>query len=392
MLIELAMHSALLGATFLAPPIIDQPAEPPACKLGQERTYSFEVASWGDTLQGFMDQVGAGPRAAQQVQRAVRRLYKIDNIFPHNHVDLGMSRGGVIRWFRYRPTLTAGVCAERIGRDTWKVSRVDVQIDRDVEVVELDGHPSLLLSIEDMDEDPSLADLIADLFPTKELQKIQLLVEKLSVEGQFLTYTRILGAQAIVAGKEMRAFYFEHADGRGGYYTENAVPLREIPLYRPVPHSFLVSTFGLRRHPIRHVKRAHKGIDFAAPMDTVVHAAANGTIVEARYLGPLGRMITIDHGRGLKTRYAHLNRYFPGIRPGVRVHRGQPIGHVGTTGLSTGAHLHFETLIDDEHVNPLRVTTPPPPAISDDLMPEFQKRVADMLKQLDLNGGAPAGA
>jgi murein DD-endopeptidase MepM/ murein hydrolase activator NlpD len=152
-----------------------------------------------------------------------------------------------------------------------------------------------------------------------------------------------------------------------------------------VPNGFKVSPYGMRRHPIARVRRHHKGIDYAAPMDTVVHAAADGVVTEARYYGPLGRVVVVEHGRGLVTRYAHLNRYAEGVRPGTFVKRGDPIGHIGTTGLSTGAHLHFETLIDDEHVNPARVSTPPPPVITDDLLPQFHKHVADLLKQLDLS-------
>ena len=384
MLFELAMQSALLGATLLAPGIIEKPSEPPPCKLGNERVYSFAVAS-GDTLEKIVDQVGAGPWSAAQFSRVINRYYDTKWLAPTVRIDIGMSRAGVPRWFRYRPNMTAGICAIREGREGWSVSRLNLPIDRDVDLVAVEAEPNLATAIEDLGEDPALMNLIQEIFPKMKIDSIQLLVEKLSIEGEFLTYTRILAAEARADGKSHRAFFFRHPNGLGGYYTENAVPLQATRLYHPVPNGFEVSEYGMRRHPIRRVRRHHKGIDYAAPMDTVVHAAADGVVTEARYYGPLGRVVVVEHGRGLVTRYAHLNRYAEGVRPGTLVKRGDPIGHIGTTGLSTGAHLHFETLIDEEHVNPRRVTTPPPPTITDDLVPGFQKHVQDMLKKLELD-------
>jgi murein DD-endopeptidase MepM/ murein hydrolase activator NlpD len=115
-------------------------------------------------------------------------------------------------------------------------------------------------------------------------------------------------------------------------------------------------------------------------------------VIEARYYGPLGRVVMIEHGRGLVTRYAHLNRYAPGIRAARARRRGEPIGRIGTSGLSTGPHLHYEVLLDDKNVNPARVTTPPPPAIADQLLPVFEKQVAEMLKRMDLKPTSAEGA
>jgi murein DD-endopeptidase MepM/ murein hydrolase activator NlpD len=391
MLFELAMQSALVGATLLAPGTIDQPAEPPACKLGHERVYSFEVGS-GDTLEKVFDQVGGGPWSAEQARRVIRRYYDVSWLPPSVRIDIGMSKSGVPRWFRFRPNLTAGICAVRKPREGWSVSRLDLPMDRDVELVSVEAEPTIEKAIEDLGEDVSLNTLIAELFPKKKLDSVTLLVEKLSVEGEFQTYTRILAAEARIKGKVERAFFFEHPEGRSGYYTEQAKPMHPTGLYHPVPNSFNTSKFGMRKHPIFHRARRHKGVDYAAPMDTAVHAAADGVVIEARYYGPLGRVVMIEHGRGLVTRYAHLNRYAPGIRAGVRVRRGEPIGRIGTSGLSTGAHLHYEVLVDDEHTNPARVTTPPPPPISEQLMPAFDKQVAEMLKRLDLRPAAAPGA
>src|SRR5687768_16479307 len=376
---------------LFAPGRIEPSDEPPACKLGNERVYSFTVGS-GDNLQKIVDQVGGGPWTTNQVNRVLKRYYKkyydFDWLSPSVRIDIGMSKAGVPRWFRYRPNITAGICAVREGREAWAVRRLDLPIDRDHDLVSIEAQPSLEAAIEDLGEDPALLPLIEEIFPKTKIDSIQLLVEKLSVEGEFLTYTRVLAAEARSKGKSMRAFFYRHPNGLGGYYTDTGVPLQATRLYHPVPNGFQVSNYGMRKHPILRWRRNHKGIDYAAPMDTVVHAAADGVVTEARYYGPLGRVVVVEHGRGLVTRYAHLNRYADGVKPGMLVKRGDPIGHIGTSGLSTGAHLHFETLLNDEHVNPARVNTPPPPAITDDLLPDFEKHVTGLLKQLDLRQSA----
>lgn len=384
MLSELALKSALVGASLLAPVHVKHPVEPPACAIGTERVKTFET-KWGDTLGSILSEAEAGPRTAKELRRALRRYYRINRMHRGDRIDVGFSRGGVVRWFRYRPSLTAAACAVRDGRFGWNVRLLDIPIHRDLEMIELEADPSIAQAIEEAGEDPSLETRLEELFPSASIDGARILVERLSVEGEFLTYSRVHAAEVSTGGKRMRAFYFEHPDGRGGYYTQNAVPLDPLDLHNPAPTATIVSGYGWRWHPIRRRRRPHKGLDYAAPRDTVIHAAANGVVTQARYYGPLGRMVVIDHGDGLVTRYAHLNRYFSGIRPGTRVRRGQPIGRIGTSGLTTGAHLHFETLIDGRHVNPKRVGTPPPPPITDELLPAFEQHVEDLLRRMDLH-------
>jgi murein DD-endopeptidase MepM/ murein hydrolase activator NlpD len=378
MLVELAIQSAL-SATLFAPGTLEKPASRPACRLADSMK-AYEAGP-GITLDRIMEQTDGGPSTRRQLERALRSQYKMDYLWPGARIDLAFTPTGEIAWLRYRPSLTGGACVARAGRG-WAVTPFEVPIDRDVERVVLEPSASLAKAIEDAGEDASLEGHIRELFPSMEIETAKILVDRHSVEGEFLTYARIQAAEVVAGGTTFFAFYYEDPSGYGGYYTERGVALQPLHLHDPVPHAITASDYGVRRHPIRRVRRLHKGIDFAAPRNTTVHAAANGVVLEARYAGPLGRMVVLDHGNGLTTRYAHLDGFAPGVTTGVLVHRGDPIGRIGTSGLTTGAHLHFETLLEEEHVNPKKVTTPFPPGITYEMLPQFEEHVATMLDRL----------
>lgn len=128
--------------------------------------------------------------------------------------------------------------------------------------------------------------------------------------------------------------------------------LAHIPALMPVSldNSYLSSGFGYRMHPVFHKKIFHQGLDFSAPLGTKVYAPGNGKVIEIKFRGGYGKQIVIDHGYGYKTRYAHLNKI--SVTQGQSVKRGDIIGEVGTTGISTAPHLHYEVMKDDVKVNP----------------------------------------
>ncbi len=135
----------------------------------------------------------------------------------------------------------------------------------------------------------------------------------------------------------------------------DAGPRSNLPAFtgrfsRPI-NAHMTSSFGMRYHPILHVTRLHAGVDFGAPVGTIIHAAADGVVISARQMRGYGNVVIIDHGGGISTVYAHCSRFIVGS--GQRVTRGQPIAAVGSTGLSTGPHLHFEVRVNGHPVNPL---------------------------------------
>jgi murein DD-endopeptidase MepM/ murein hydrolase activator NlpD len=176
-----------------------------------------------------------------------------------------------------------------------------------------------------------------------------------SAEGE-RRFGRILAARVDVARAPTYAFYFEDSTARvTGFYDERGRSLRRAFLRAPLPYRRISSRFGGRYHPILHVWRSHAGVDFSAPYGTPVRATADGLVVRVgREEGGYGNLVELRHANGIRTRYGHLSRFAPGLVVGERVEQGETIGYVGSTGLSTGPHLHYEFLVNGRATNPQR--------------------------------------
>jgi murein DD-endopeptidase MepM/ murein hydrolase activator NlpD len=156
-------------------------------------------------------------------------------------------------------------------------------------------------------------------------------------------------------GKSRTLFRFTSADGHTDYYDENGRSASRALLKTPVSGAKLTSGFGMRRHPLLRYSKMHTGVDFGAPTGTPIRAAGSGVVDLAGRHGAYGNAIVIKHGEKYKTLYAHMSRLAPGVRKGKRVNQGQIIGYVGSTGRSTGPHLHYEVRVNDRPVNPTAI-------------------------------------
>lgn len=165
----------------------------------------------------------------------------------------------------------------------------------------------------------------------------------------------VLFASLSLRGRQMEAYRFVHTDGAVGYYDAEGRSLRKWLMRTPIDGARLSSGFGKRRHPILGYNRMHRGVDFAAPTGTPIYAAGDGTLTQAGRNGSYGNYIQIRHNGEYSTAYAHLSRFAKGIAAGKRVRQGQVIGYVGTTGRSTGPHLHYEVLQNGKQINPLSI-------------------------------------
>lgn len=179
-----------------------------------------------------------------------------------------------------------------------------------------------------------------------------------------------------------RAFYFHvpSDDEVSDYFDADGDSATKFLMKTPINGARLSSRFGARRHPISGYTRMHKGTDFAAPTGTPVYAAGNGTIERASRYGTYGNYVRIRHGNGYQTAYAHLSRYGPGIRSGRTVRQGDIIGYVGSTGASTGPHLHYEVLINGRQVDAMSLSFPTGRKLSEtpEMMEEFLARKAEV--------------
>lgn len=177
-------------------------------------------------------------------------------------------------------------------------------------------------------------------------------------DGDFAGYGDIAYASLSVGGHEKPIYRYEMKDGRVDYFGPDGRSVRKTLMRTPIDGARLSSGFGMRKHPILGYDKMHKGTDFAAPTGTPIYAAGDGVIEYAGRKGAYGNYIRLRHNSTLKTAYAHLHKFAPKMGVGKRVEQGQIIGYVGTTGRSTGPHLHYEVLVSDAQVNPNRVDLP----------------------------------
>ena len=242
-----------------------------------------------------------------------------------------------------------------------------LQLAKQVQIKSGEISNSLFGATDAADIPDAIATQLADIFSgdidfhrdLRKGDKFSIVYESLTHHGQHMRSGRILAAEFINNGKTYKAFWFEAEEGKGGYYTTDGKSLRKAFLRSPLEFSRVTSGFSNARvHPVLQVTRAHKGIDYGAPIGTRVRAVADATVEFAGRQGGYGNLIILKHQGNYSTAYGHLNGFSSGMRKGAKVNQGEIIGYVGQTGLSSGPHLHYEFRINAQQVNPMTAVLP----------------------------------
>ncbi len=198
----------------------------------------------------------------------------------------------------------------------------------------------------------------------------------------------ILSASLTVGGDVRRVFRFQGEDGTVDYLDEAGRSLKKFLVRKPVAEARISSGFGSRFHPILGYSKMHTGVDWATKTGTPIFAAGNGTIIKAGWDSGYGRRIEIQHANGYVTTYNHQSAFARGIAPGVRVRQGQVIGFVGSTGLSTGAHLHYEVIVNGRFQDPMKIRVPRGRELDGRALAEFTRQ-RDQIGAIEKRAGAP---
>jgi murein DD-endopeptidase MepM/ murein hydrolase activator NlpD len=171
--------------------------------------------------------------------------------------------------------------------------------------------------------------------------------------------TEVLFAALTTGGETKRFYRFQSPDdGLVDYYDETGKSAKKFLVRKPLADGIMRSAFGTRHHPLLRYNKMHTGVDWAAPMGTPIYASGNGVVDRMGWEGGYGRYVRIRHANGYQTAYGHMSAYARNMAEGKRVRQGQVIGYVGSTGLSTGAHLHYEIIVNGRHVDPMRIRLP----------------------------------
>jgi len=206
-------------------------------------------------------------------------------------------------------------------------------------------------------------------------------VEQTWREGELLKTGPVLAATFTTGGKLHSGFRYVR-NGKAEYFTGDGRPLKKSFIRMPIPYARITSGFGMRRHPVLGRMRGHMGVDYAAGTGTPIMAAGDARVAFVGWKGGYGRAVILDHGRGYTTLYGHMSG-FGNIKQGQRIAQGTVIGRVGSTGLATGPHLHYEFRINGVHRNPLSITMPPPEPLSGAQLADFRSQTRPALARIE---------
>lgn len=223
--------------------------------------------------------------------------------------------------------------------------------------------------------------------------RFRVVYERLSQDGKDMGSGEVLAAEFVTGGKTFRAVRHENAAGLGTYYTPAGKSLRKAFIRAPVDFTRISSRFNLfRLHPVLNTVRAHRGVDYAAPIGTPVKASGAGRVAYVGQKGGYGNVIEIEHANRVRTVYGHLSRFAAGLRAGEHIDQGKIIGFVGMTGLATGPHLHYEYLVNGTHRDPQKVILPEQPPLAGRELDEFRSATAPLLARLERVDASPASS
>jgi hypothetical protein len=331
----------------------------------------------GDTFMKLMIDAAVPRTDAHGAIKAMRGIYNPRDIRPGQTLTARFetseeeSKGQIFVGLSFMPTIDQTIQVNRTDSGTFEANLIERELNH--QVANLGGtiDASLYTAATRAGLPPTVIVDIIHLFSwdvdfqrdVRPGDSFNALVERSHLKnGDIARWGEVLYAEMTVRGKTQRYFRFETKNKKGrtrvGYFNEKGHSARKPLLKTPVDGARLSSGFGRRRHPILGYTKMHRGVDFAAPSGTPVYAGGNGRITSIGRNGGYGRYIRIRHNGRYSTAYGHLRRYARGMKRGKRVRQGQIIGYVGSSGRSTGPHLHYEVLVGGRQVNPLRLRLP----------------------------------
>ncbi|MEO0459653.1 MAG: M23 family metallopeptidase [Myxococcota bacterium] len=290
-------------------------------------------------------------------------------------------------------TLSLGLTEEFIAEameGSFEARRIEKTVETVVDHVAGSVNSSLWNAVVATGERASLIPAFVDIFAWevdfyRDVQRgdgFEVLVEKRYVDGGFVGYGDILAARYTNVNRPHSAFLRPREEGKAGvYYDSEGRSMRKQLLKAPLKYGRVTSGFGRRRHPILGYTRQHNGVDYGVPTGTAVWTVGDGRVTRAGWAGGYGRLVAVQHMNGWTSQYAHLSSI--AVKVGQRVSQKDLIGRVGSTGLATGPHLHYELKKHGKFVNPAEQRFERAPSLSGDDLARFKSRVAELVRQLD---------
>ena len=367
-----------------------------AIEANEQHFVREETVRRGDTLSALLLRLGVEDDEADKFIKTDSVARSLLQLRTDKAVRVKTNDEGELEWLQTTVADGSDKAARNIEitRDAnghFKATDTTANLERRVEMASGNIISSLFAATDDANIPDSIASQIISMFETNiDFRKLQrgdqfnVVYESFWQDGQKVKTGRVLAGEFTNAGKPYQAVWFDEAGGQGGYYTFDGKSLKKAFLKSPLAFTRISSGFSMRVHPISGQWKQHKGVDFAAGIGTPIRATADGVVDSAAMSGGYGNLVVIKHWGGYSTAYAHMQRFAPGIRKGSHVSQGEVIGFVGTTGWSTGPHVHYEFRVNNDARDPMSVVVPNVQALSNTDLPRFKAVANDMHHRFDL--------
>ena len=332
----------------------------------------------GETVYDIFSRHGLDIKELLQMREASTDVFRLRHVSAGQRYKLVVDEQERVSSFVYRINDDSLLKIVREG-DGFTAEKAAVEYEKRITTIGGIIEANLVSSIGDGKDRQRLALNLSDIFAwdidfTADLRNgdiFKIIAEELYENGEFKRYGNIIAAEFVNNGETYHAFRFEHGDMKG-YYDQEGKSLRRAFLKAPLNYRRISSGFSRGRfHPILKKYRPHHGVDYSAPHGAPVSAVGDGTVLFAGYKGDYGRLVVIKHPNGYETRYGHLSGFARGVEKGRKIKQGQTIGYVGSTGLTTGTHLHYEMRLNNRFINPLKTRIPAGRPLLDAAREEF---------------------
>jgi len=342
----------------------------------------------GQTLSGIFTDLGLSQALLLKIAHFNEDSKKLVKVMPGNDLHFTFTPDGNLIRLEYQASIFEELI---VHNDMDQLSTEIITHDKQIRLVNAEGtiNNSLFGAGKAAGLTDSMVMQLANIFSwdidfvleIRSGDSFSLIYEKIYKNGEYLTEGKILAASFTNQGTTYEAVFYETDAGEGSYYASDGRAMKKAFLRAPLNFSYISSSFNpKRKHPITKQVKAHRGVDYRAPTGTPVLAAGSGRVTQAAYNKYNGNYVFIQHPSGIITKYLHFSK--KAVKKGQRVKQGQVIGYVGTTGLSTAPHLHYEFIYNGVHRNPRTVSLPKSKPLPDTVMPEFLTYSTPLLAQL----------
>lgn len=390
-------QSPFSSASLLEPSAEAQHEMPPEADAGQETSTAEDpltktvVVANGDTLSTVFAKVGLSPSVMHAVLASSQDAKQLSRLKIGQALEFKLTEDGELANLRSKLNSLETLALEKTADGyAFKKEQIKPEVSSVYARGEIDS--SLFLAAKRAGLSHNLTMDLANVFgydidfalDIRKGDSFEVIYEEKTVEGERVGTGNILAARFTNRGKTYSAVRYTSKDGATSYYNADGTSMRKAFIRTPVDFARISSRFSNgRKHPILNKIRAHKGVDYAAPHGTPIKSAGDGKVLLAGRKGGYGNTVIIQHGQRYRTLYAHMQGFAKGVRNGSTVKQGQIIGYIGTTGLSTGPHLHYEFQVDGVHVDPLGLKLPMADPIAQNEKQRFMQLSQPLMARMD---------